>query len=159
MTELVLLALLLIANGSPVVVRMLLDERLAWPLDGGVVLADDRPLFGASKTWAGLAAALVATTLSAPLFGLSAGLGLLLGGGAMAGDLFSSFVKRRLRLESGAMALGLDQVPESLLPLLLCQPLLALSWIQVALLTVAFLAANLLISQLMFRLGVGEHPY
>jgi len=31
---------------------------------------------------------------------------------AMAGDLFSSFVKRRLHLASSRMAIGLDHIPE-----------------------------------------------
>ena len=34
----------------------------------------------------------------------------------MAGDLFSSFVKRRLRLASSSMAIGLDHIPESSFP-------------------------------------------
>ena len=35
-----------------------------------------------------------------------------------AGDLFSSFVKRRLDLASSSMAIGLDHIPESFFPLL-----------------------------------------
>ena len=35
----------------------------------------------------------------------------------MAGDLLSSFTKRRMRLASSSMAPGIDQVPESVLPL------------------------------------------
>jgi hypothetical protein len=39
---------------------------------------------------------------------------------AMLGDLFSGFVKRRLGMGPSDKALGLDYVPESLLPLLAC---------------------------------------
>ena len=49
--------------------------------------------------------------------------------GAMAGDLVSSFMKRRLRLKSEAQAVGLDQIPEVLLPLLLRKSRLGLSGI------------------------------
>jgi CDP-archaeol synthase len=47
--------------------------------------------------------------------------GLLVGAAAMAGDLFSSFLKRRLDLPPSSKATGLDQVPESLIPLLACR--------------------------------------
>src|SRR6478736_778738 len=46
---------------------------------------------------------------------------------AMAGDLFSSFVKRRLHLASSSMAIGLDHIPESLFPLLASRWLLPLN--------------------------------
>ncbi|HXK57554.1 MAG TPA: CDP-archaeol synthase, partial [Gammaproteobacteria bacterium] len=84
---------------------------------------------------------------------------LLIGGFAMLGDLLSSFFKRRLGLNPSAMAFGLDQIPESLLPLLVCRPLLDLSWLQVCLLTLGFLILELLLSQLLYRLGIRRHPY
>jgi CDP-2,3-bis-(O-geranylgeranyl)-sn-glycerol synthase len=71
----------------------------------------------------------------------------------MLGDVLSSFVKRRLGLASGDSAVGLDQIPESLLPLLVCKPLLGLSWTQVVLLTTAFFFVNLLVSRMMRRSG------
>ncbi len=159
MIEFSLLLLLVVANGAPVVVRALLGKRCAQGLDGGRVLADGQRLFGASKTIAGAAGAALSTTLAALVLGLSGWIGLLVGGFAMLGDVGSSFVKRRLGLPSGAMALGLDQIPESLLPLLVCQPLLGLSWGQVLGLTLGFMLADLLISQLTYRLGVGRHPF
>lgn len=77
----------------------------------------------------------------------------------MLGDLFSSFVKRRMGLHSSAMALLLDQVPESLFPLVACAPLLELSWTQVLMLTLAFLISELLLSRLAFHLGIRQRPY
>jgi CDP-2,3-bis-(O-geranylgeranyl)-sn-glycerol synthase len=91
--------------------------------------------------------------------GLGFWVGLSVGIFAMLGDLLSSFIKRRLALPPGSMTLGLDQIPESLLPLLVCKPLLGLSWAQVLWVTLAFAAADLLISRLMSRLGVGDHPH
>jgi len=46
--------------------------------------------------------------------------GAVIGSAAMAGDLFSSFVKRRFGFQPSSRATGLDQSPESLFPLLAC---------------------------------------
>ena len=40
------------------------------------------------------------------------GIGLLVAATAMAGDLLSSFLKRRLALAPSSQAIGLDQIPE-----------------------------------------------
>ncbi|MCB1751143.1 MAG: CDP-archaeol synthase [Gammaproteobacteria bacterium] len=157
--EFILLLLLFIANGSPILARTLLGNRFQGALDGGWLLADGRPLLGPSKTLRGIVSAVLATTLAAPLLGVSWSIGLLIGGFAMLGDLLSSFFKRRLGLNPSAMAFGLDQIPESLLPLLVCRPLLDLSWLQVCLLTLGFLILELLLSQLLYRLGIRRHPY
>ena len=159
MDELVLLLLLVVANGAPLAARVALGDRLRTPLDGGLCLRDGRRLFGPSKTVSGLAAAIVATGVLAPLMGLSWPIGLLIGGFAMVGDLLSSFVKRRLGLGSGAMALGLDQIPESLFPMLACKPLLVLTWGQILWLTLGFMLADLLISRLLYHLGMRDHPH
>ena len=147
MIELTLFALLLVANGSPVVLRMLTRRPRKWPVDRGLHLPDGQPLFGPSKSLPGLVVAVFATTFFSLVVGPSVAIGLLVGVFAMLGDLLSSFVKRRLRLAPGASAIGLDQIPESLLPLLICKPLLGLAWTQVLFLTLAFIVANLLISR------------
>ncbi len=154
-----ILLLILVANGSPVAARILLRERLDAPLDGGKTLADGHRLLGASKTWRGLITALIAATLCAPLLGLTWQLGLVVGVAAMFGDACSSFIKRRLGMPSGAMALGLDHVPESLFPLIASRAWVALSWPEVILLSLAFMIVNLALSRLLFHLGVREHPY
>jgi len=151
MLEINLLLLLLVANGSPVVMTIVLGKRPSWPIDAGLYLPDGKRLFGASKTLPGLALALVATALAAMLLGPGAGTGALIGAFAMLGDLLSSFIKRRFGLPSGAGAPGLDQVPEALLPLWVCKPLLDLSWLQVIVLTAAFAFTNLLASRVTGR--------
>lgn len=157
--EIHLLLLLFIANGSPILARIILGERFNRALDGGRLLSDGRPLLGASKTLRGIVSAILATTLAAPLIGIPWIIGLLLAVFAMLGDLASSFLKRRLGLQPSSMALGLDQIPESFLPLLVCRPLLELPWAQVLYLTLAFFALELLLSQLLYRLGIRKHPY
>lgn len=154
-----LLLLLLVANGAPVVAKKLLGATCARPIDGGARLFDGRPLLGRSKTWRGLAAALLATGLAAPLLGLPVSLGALIGAGAMAGDLLSSFVKRRLGRAPSSRALGLDQIPEALIPLLAAALFTPLGPGGVALGTAGFVLGSLALSRLMFDLDLREQPY
>lgn len=159
MDELILLLLLITANGSPIVARNLLGSRFDRPLDGGKVLANGQRLLGVSKTWRGLIAAVLATGLLTILIGWPWQVGVCIGLFAMLGDAASSFIKRRLGMASSAMAPGLDHIPESLLPLLACKPLLQLSWPQVLLLSLGFMVANFALSRLLHRLGIRRHPY
>lgn len=154
-----LLLLLAAANGTPVLVRWILKDWAGAPLDGGWRMADGRPLLGPSKTIRGLVCAIAVTALAAPLLGLPATIGFIVGAAAMLGDLISSFTKRRLGLPASAMALGLDQIPESLLPLIALWPILALSLADAVVILAAFFAGELLLSRLLYRLHVRERPY
>ena len=97
------LILITAANGAPVLFARLLGARFARPIDGGVVLRDGHPLLGRSKTWRGLTAAIVLAACAAVIIGLLWQAGVLTGASAMAGDCFSSFVKRKLALEASTM--------------------------------------------------------
>lgn len=77
----------------------------------------------------------------------------------MVGDLFSSFVKRRLGMSSSSKFTGLDQIPESLLPLLACMALLPLTPLSVAVGTFLFFVGALLLSRVFFKLNIRDHPY
>lgn len=153
------LVLLTLANGAPVIAKLMLRDRFAMPLDGNRNFADGKPLFGQSKTIRGIVVAIVVTTLGAPLIGLSLAIGLLVGATAMAGDLFSSFCKRRMGLAASSRATGLDQIPESLLPLLACRTFLALSVVDIAVACGLFFIGEILLSQLLFRLRLRDRPY
>lgn len=157
--ELFVLLLLLTANGVPILVHLVLGERWGWPLDGGWQFIDGQPLLGASKTVVGVVGALLASTLLALFLDLGWRIGLLIGGVAMLGDLLSSFFKRRMGLRPSAMALGLDQVPESLLPLMACAPLLDLTWTQVLLLTLVFVVLEIILSRVAYYIGIRKQPY
>lgn len=154
-----LLLLLAVANSAPIATRRLLGARWSVPLDGGLRFFDGRPLLGPSKTVRGVVVAVAACALCAPLLGLPLALGALIGAASMAGDALSSFIKRRLAIESSGQAFGLDQVPEALLPLLAVQGLLDLSLLQVAAVTAAFFLLEIPLARLSFRLGLRERPY
>ena len=154
-----LLILLAVANGTPVLAKTILGDRLARPLDGGTVFVDGRPLFGPAKTIRGIVLALLATPLAAALMGLPWRLGALVAALAIAGDLFSSFVKRRLGLPSSSMALGLDQIPESLFPLLAARLLVPVSFLDVIVGVAIFFAGEIVLSRILFHLNLRDRPY
>ena len=153
------LVLLTIANGVPVIAKKILGDWLAWPIDGGRLFWDGRPFLGKSKTFRGALLATTTSTIGGLVVGLGLGIGMLIGFTAMAGDMLSSFVKRRLRLAPSAMAPGLDQVPESLLPLLAARPLLGLSVLDVAVGVAAFWIGELIVSRLLYAFRIRDRPY
>lgn len=154
-----LLALLSTANTVPLLVKRWMGERWAWPLDGGLTLWDGRPLFGRSKTLRGLAFGIAACTLLAALLGLGWAIGLVAGAAALAGDLLSSFVKRRLGFTASSKATGIDQIPESLLPLLAVRTALDLSVAEIAVTVAIFFAGEIVLARLFHRLGLRDTPY
>ena len=154
-----LLLLLGVANFAPIVAARLFGARWRVPLDGGWHFVDGRPLFGRSKTLRGVVAAIAATSLAAPALGIAPGIGAIVGATAMAGDALSSFVKRRLGIPASGRATGIDQVPESLLPLLAVRDALELSWLQVAAVTMLFVALEIPAARLLHHLGIRDRPY
>ncbi len=108
------------------------------PLDFGRAWPDGRRVCGPSKSWSGFLAgtlgaapfALVQAWLVliappdlqlVPQYGPSVvaaiPVAFILSGGALVGDAFGSFLKRRLGRESGARSVGLDQLPFVLTPI------------------------------------------
>jgi CDP-2,3-bis-(O-geranylgeranyl)-sn-glycerol synthase len=152
------LALVISANAAPVLAHLLLGRALSWPVDGGRCWRDGRRILGASKTWRGLVVSLASTAaLSAWWLG-DAWTGLLVAALAMAGDLASSFAKRRRGLRSGADAPGLDQRPESLLPLLALRGPLALGAGEAFAVALAFLVLDLIGTRLLAGLRARRAP-
>jgi CDP-diglyceride synthetase len=154
-----LLMLLALANGAPLIAKKILGNAFAYPLDNGVTLADGQPLFGRSKTVRGIVLSIATTTLAAPWAGLSPAAGLLLSSVAMMGDLFSSFIKRRMKLAPGSMALGLDQVPESFLPAIAARSILPISALDAVIVSGFFFAGELAVSRALFALNIRDRPY
>lgn len=153
------LLLIITANGLPIVARAMMKGQGQRPLDGGRIFFDGRPILGKSKTYRGLVVSLAGTMGAAELLGLSWEIGLIIGGFAMLGDCFSSFIKRRMGYDSGAMVLGLDQIPESLLPLLGVWSVLSLSAMGILATVGVFMALELILSPFLYKLGIREQPF
>jgi hypothetical protein len=153
-----LMVLLTLANGTPVVAKKIFGRHLDHPLDGGIIFLGRR-LLGTSKTVRGILISIGVTAASAPLVGLDMKVGAIGASAAMAGDLFSSFVKRRLNLPPSSQAIGLDQVPESLLPFLAWRAALPLSVTDIALGVGIFFVGELILSRLLFKLRLRDEPY
>lgn len=159
MLELKLILLLMTANGAPILLHWLREGRDARPLDGGWLLPDGRRLFGPSKTVAGLIVAVVTTACVAWLLGWSPQTGGYVASLAMAGDLLSSFIKRRLAIPPSGMAPGLDQIPESLLPLLGVAGMFDLAWLQIVILVMIFIVLDYVLSFFLYLLHIRKQPY
>ena len=157
--QLKLLLLLTFANGTPVIARKIFGSRLDCTVDGGVRFLDGQPLFGRSKTVRGVVLSVVITALAAPLLGFPWTTGAAIAALAMLGDLISSFTKRRLKLPPSSMALGLDQIPESLLPLLVYRSRLGLGGWDITIVVAVFFIGELLLSRVLFRLNIRDRPY
>tara|TARA_Y100000310_G_C20580310_1_gene762637 strand:+ start:395 stop:937 length:543 start_codon:yes stop_codon:yes gene_type:complete len=114
------------ANMAPVLTKRILSS-LAKPIDGGMMLGG-RPLFGRNKTWRGFLMAVVFSVIITFLQSVFSSnvlfadlglvpyatvwlpLGILMGVGAIGGDLVESFIKRRLGKEPGKRFLPWDQI-------------------------------------------------
>jgi CDP-archaeol synthase len=132
------LLLIVTANTGPWAAARIFGKRWTAPLDFGMTMPDGTRLLGSHKTWRGLVAAVVACGLAAQLLGLGVALGAVFGGLAILGDASSSFLKRRLRRPPGAEVPGIDQIPESLLPLLALQRPLGLGILEILVVAAAF---------------------
>jgi hypothetical protein len=149
--RLVALALLIVANTAPWTAARVLGARGALPLDFGLRLRDGAALFGAHKTWRGLAAGTLGCALAALAFGFPPLLGAAFGTLSLLADLASSFIKRRLGAAPGAELPLLDQLPEALLPLLVLSPYLQIGLPDCVGIAVVFLALDLAATRLRHR--------
>ena len=133
------------------------------PIDGGRTLSDGRPVFGSHKTIRGFIAGLIVGTLVG--FGLSLVvpysvlLGFTVSLGALLGDLFEAFIKRRLGYAPGASFPVADQLDFVLGALLLSLFVLPPSW-QVALIVLIVTPPiHLLTNFVAYHLGVKKEPW
>lgn len=154
-----LLVLIAVANAMPIIGKDVLGLRYAFPLDGHLNFVDGQRLLGGAKTLRGISLALAVTAIISPIVGIAWKIGLLIAATAMVGDLLSSFLKRRLRLPESSMAVGLDQIPESLFPVVVCSFFFPLTAVDIACVVIVFLVGELLLSRLLHRLHMRDQPY
>ncbi len=121
---------LLWVNFLPPFAHLLLGKRLDRPVDGGLLFFDKQPLFGRHKTLRGIIFSVVGGSALAFLLSLTWWVVVLAAFAAMLGDLLSSFVKRRLHKKLGSSIFFLDQIFESLFPLLVIHYFHPMFWWQ-----------------------------
>ena len=151
--------ILAFANGAPVIAAKIFGRRFEQPVDCGVKLRDGRALFGPSKTIRGVLLSIAVSAAGAPLVGVPPETGAAMGCAAMAGDLFSSFLKRRLGYEPSSRATGIDQVPESLFPLLVARQTIGLTVMDIAAAVAVFFVGEILLSRLLYKWHIRDQPY
>ncbi|MGV6858986.1 MAG: CDP-archaeol synthase [bacterium] len=156
---LVVLVLILAANGCPIIARHWLGDRFATPIDLGTTLGDGQPFLGASKTWRGLIASLLCTSLVGLILFVPLNISLTIASLAMLGDLLSSFVKRRVGIKPSGMLTGVDQIPESLLPALSVAPYFDFSAAQVVLIVLGFFVLNRWLSVVLYKMNIRRRPF
>lgn len=154
-----LLFLIIIANGAPILARVLLNDDFDTAVDFGQKLPDKKRIFGPSKTWRGIAAACAVTPVATWILGHSPETGLLIALFAVLGDLGSSFIKRRMAMEPSSMAPLLDQIPESVFPTLMVMDTFNLGISSVILLVLIFVIVELVLSHVLYDWGVRKRPY
>lgn len=149
-----------LANATPVVLG---GGR---SIDGGRVFTDGRPIFGPGKTIRGFLAGLIAGSLFGILQGLVAGqfgfyatLGFLLSLGALTGDLLGSFIKRRMKLERGSAAPGLDQLGFVVLALLFASMVFVPPWEVILTILIITPPIHLATNFIGHKLKLKDRPY
>lgn len=157
--ELVAFFLLLVANGSPILAKRLLGDRFSFAIDGGQLAPDGKPWLGSSKTFRGILASISMCAAIAPILGLPVYAGAIFAAYAMLGDLITSFIKRRMGLEPSSQLFGVDQALEAFIPLVACSGHLQLDWQAIILLTLSFWIAGIVLSRILFMVGIRKHPY
>lgn len=133
------------------------------PIDGGKLFSDHRPIFGAHKTIRGFVSGLLVGTLVG--FGLSLVidysvlLGFVVSLGALLGDLFEAFVKRRLSYAPGASFPVADQLDFVLGALLFSFLVSPPSWQVTLVVLVITPPIHLLTNFVAYHLGVKKEPW
>ena len=154
-----LLLLIIVANGAPILARVALKDKFDLAIDFGLYFPDNKPIFGHSKTWRGVIAAILVTCFTAWFLGYSPVTGILVAIYAVLGDLLSSFIKRRLAMPPSSMAHLLDQIPESLLPVFFMKETFQLDIYSVILLVILFIVIELTFSQVLYKWGIRQRTY
>jgi uncharacterized protein len=129
---------LLWVNFLPPLANVVWGERFNRAVDGGRLWFDRQPVFGRHKTIRSILASLLGGVAVSPLLGVSWWVGGIAALLAMAGDLLSSFIKRRPNFPSGRNVIVLDQFFESFFPALFLSHYLEMSGMQVMLILLCF---------------------
>lgn len=162
-----------VANMAPVLLARIAGPGR--PIDSGTTCHGKR-LFGEHKTWQGLfggtAAGLICFLLQRWLYALPffrsmsvidyerapLVIGLLMGAGALGGDLVKSFIKRRVGIDPGKPWFPFDQIDYIAGAILCTFLLIPLTAVETALILVTFVILHLIVSAAGFALRLKEQP-
>jgi len=127
-------------------------------IDGGRLFIDGKPIFGSHKTVRGA----IAGAIVGSIVGLAQGeavLGILMGLGAIFGDLAGAFLKRRLSLAPGAPLPVMDQFDFLFAAYLLSSSSLQLPPSSILLAFICTPAVHAVSNYFSFLLGMKEVPW
>jgi predicted MPP superfamily phosphohydrolase len=155
-------AFLLWLNFLPPLANVIWGERFNKPIDGGRFFFDQQRIFGNHKTIRGALCSLLGGTAAAPLLGVDFRVAAVASVLTMAGDLLSSFIKRRMNKPCGSNVIVFDQTFEVLFPVLFLKRFLQLTWIQILTILLLFIVIAYLgscfWSFVMFRAPQENYP-
>ncbi len=131
-------------------------------IDGGLNFFDGKPLLGKNKTIGGLLSAVISGGMagialyyffpniwgSFPIW-----LGFLEGFGAMIGDAFGSFLKRRINLKPGGPFPIMDQIGFIVFSFLVVWPFVGINWLWFGLVTLAALVLHVAANIFAYKMG------
>lgn len=133
------------------------------PIDLDKKFFDGKPVFGKNKTYKGFFFGLVAGTLvgyaESLFFGYPALFGFLLSLGALFGDLFGAFLKRRLGLSPGELLPVVDQIDFVVGAILFVIPLSILTIELAATALIITPPIHLLTNFAAYKLGLKSNPW
>lgn len=168
-----------VANAAPVFAAAIPGlKKLDAPIDAGKSFHGHR-LLGAHKTWRGIIAGIIVSTLLLWLQQLATQhftwaqfaangvdysslptliLGPLFAIGALGGDAVESFFKRRLNIKSGGVWFPFDQIDYIIGSVLISLPFVILSPLQYVWILIVWFAMHLLASFVGYKLGLKKDP-
>ena len=146
------------ANAVPVVLGG------GYPIDFGKKFRDNRPIFGAHKTFRGFFAGLIIGTLvgvgeSYVFPNFNSLLGFTISLGALMGDLVGAFFKRRLNLSPGALFPVIDQIDFALFAMLFSIPITPPTKEMVIIILIITIPIHLLTNFLAFLANIKKKPW
>ena len=157
-----------LANMTPRLMTPLLSRLALTPIDFGWQFRG-KPIFGSHKTWGGLLLGIMAALLTGYLqfllypylrsvalldYSNWSIIGLLLGSGAMAGDLIKSFFKRRMDIKPGQHWVPFDELDFAAGAIIFLSPVYFPGWIDALLILAISFLGHILINLLGFYLNI-----
>jgi len=153
-----LVLFLLVVNALPPLLALPARDRFSLPVDFGATWLDGRRILGGNKTIRGVLAGILGGTLLFPLLGQSIWIACGAATLVMIGDLTSSFIKRRMAVPSGSEVALLDQLFESLFPLIYLASVIPLSFFKAVVILLLFIAIAYISSRFWSMLTVPDIP-